>query len=54
MWVKIIVARAAYPIVGAVIELPDVTAQQLIDGNLAKETKAPDKKPARTTKTEDK
>ena len=51
MWVEIIVARAAYPIVGAVINPPDVICQQLIDGKLAKEVKAPGKKPVTTSKT---
>ena len=56
MWVEIIVARAAYPIVGAVINPPDVIGQQLLDGKLAKEASEPSKKSARASrpKTDDK
>jgi len=46
MLVEIIVSRAAYPIVGAVVDLPESVAQGLIDSGLAK---LADKKPAKKT-----
>lgn len=35
MKVKIIVSRAAYPIVGAVIDIPEVICKQLVTSGLA-------------------
>lgn len=35
MWVEIVVARSAYPIVGAVIDIPESIGKKLVDSGLA-------------------